>query len=510
MATARVEERELLKTISWFDGFVVALANPSFLITGLGGSALSLGGWGAVILWTASVIIGALHNYIYSELAAAFPKLSGGIAIYAHEAWKRYLSLVGPLAAFGYWIGWSVVLSATGVVVGFLVQAQFYTSSAAAGSSWNHSGHILGGEIPLYFNFPIALTICVILVIWAFNVSGMRPAVWVGYVTGALLLIPLAVFMFLPYVTGDFHTSNLHSHINWGSTTGDTGIKLVIVWLYAMCWSSYGMECCATFAPEYHEPTRDTPMALRTAAIFGVIVYGLLPLGAVGSFGDQHLTFGTATQSNNTVSFYASTFHAIIGGGTGIAVLLLCAGVVLAMNTATADGSRALYGIAQDDMTIRWLGKLNRKHVPANAMTLDAVLNILLLLTFASDASGGLQILIFSNLGYVFCHVMAMSGFLLLRRDRPDLARPIKVNQFWVMAAAVLVVFDLVLLIIGAWYAGLAYGTQGHKTLWIGLLVLGISLVLYVYRVIVQDKRPFQWRIPDAAPAAISTPPGSE
>ena len=61
MATAVVEERELLKTISWFDGFVVALANPSFLITGLGGSALSLGGWGAVILWTVSVIFGALQ-----------------------------------------------------------------------------------------------------------------------------------------------------------------------------------------------------------------------------------------------------------------------------------------------------------------------------------------------------------------------------------------------------------------------------------------------------------------
>ena len=44
MATAAVEERELLKTISWFDGFVVALANPSFLITGLGASVLGLGG----------------------------------------------------------------------------------------------------------------------------------------------------------------------------------------------------------------------------------------------------------------------------------------------------------------------------------------------------------------------------------------------------------------------------------------------------------------------------------
>src|SRR3954469_18330877 len=149
MATAVVEERELLKTISWFDGFVVALANPSFLITGLGGSAVSLGGWGAVILWTASVIVGALHNYIYSELATMFPRLSGGIAIYAHEAWKKYLSFVGPLAAFGYWLGVSVVLSASGLVVGLLVQAQFYQSSFTS-DFWNASGHFLG--IPLYWS----------------------------------------------------------------------------------------------------------------------------------------------------------------------------------------------------------------------------------------------------------------------------------------------------------------------------------------------------------------------
>src|SRR4029077_7119259 len=126
MATAVVEERELLKTISWFDGFVVALANPSFLITGLGASVLGLGGWGAVILWTTSVIIGALHNYVYSELAAMFPKLSGGIAIYAHEAWKKYLSFVGPIAAFGYWIGWSGVLVGAGTVARVLIPVHYF------------------------------------------------------------------------------------------------------------------------------------------------------------------------------------------------------------------------------------------------------------------------------------------------------------------------------------------------------------------------------------------------
>ena len=83
------------------------------------------------------------------------------------------------------------------------------------------------------------------MAIWTFNVLGMRPAVWVGYVTGGLLLIPLAVIMFLPYITGDWHSSNMNSTIHWTSLTGDNGIKLVIVWLYVMCWSSYGIEIVA-------------------------------------------------------------------------------------------------------------------------------------------------------------------------------------------------------------------------------------------------------------------------
>ena len=126
------------------------------------------------------------------------------------------------------------------------------------------------------------------------------------------------------------------------------------------------------------------------------------------------------------------TLHILMGGFlAGLAVFSLCAGIVLAMNTATADGSRALYGISQDGMTIRWLGKLNRKHVPANAMTLDAVLNLVLLCTYAYDPTGAIKILIFSNLGYVTCHVFAMSGFLLLRKDRPNWPRPIKVARPW-------------------------------------------------------------------------------
>ena len=331
----------------------------------------------------------------------------------------------------------------------------------------------------------------IILVIWAFNVSGMRPAVWVGYVTGALLMLPLAAMMFLPYITGDWHSSNLHNNIHaTASSLGASSFTLVIVWLYAMCWSSYGMECCATFAPEYHDTARDTPKALRVAAIFGVITYGLLPMGAMGTFGDQNMTVA------NLYTFMPQTLHILMGGIlAGLAVFSLCAGIVLAMNTATADGSRALYGISQDGMTIRWLGKLNRKHVPGNAMTLDAVLNLVLLCTYAYDPTGAIKILIFSNLGYVTCHVFAMSGFLLLRKDRPNWPRPIKVARPWFYLAFLLAAFDALLLVWGGWNSGLAWGDTSKTIVFEGIGVLLIAAVLYVFRVVVEDKRKLALRL---------------
>ena len=43
------------------------------------------------------------------------------------------------------------------------------------------------------------------------------------------------------------------------------------------------------------------------------------------------------------------------------------------MNTATADGSRALYGISKDGLSIKQLGRLNRWNVPGFAMSCDTV-----------------------------------------------------------------------------------------------------------------------------------------
>jgi amino acid transporter len=475
VAYAEVEERQLLKAMTWWDGFVVALANPGFLIAALGSSIGALGTTGAFVLWTVSITFGALQNNIHAELACMFPNKSGGIALYAHEAWRKYLTLIGPMATFGYWIGWSVVLSINGLVAGTLIQAEWFSDS-----TWAHNG--AGFDI----NLPIVIGIGLIVLVWLFNIYGVRPAVWFGYLTGALLCIPVFVLMFFPYITGDWHSSNM----DWNIGTGG-GIPLVLTWLYFMCWSSYGIEVVATFAPEYKDTQKDTPKALRSAALFSVAVYALLPLGLGGTLGTK-----AVADDATFISFYTQAFDKIVGNGLGnVMIGCIVCGLVLSMNTATMDGSRALYGISKDGMTIRELGVLNRFYVPGRAMTIDAVLNIFLITYF----TGVLQILAVSNIGYVFATCCAISGFLLLRKDRPNWPRPIRLPNIWVPIATALLAINLALLVAGGFlYSGGFLGITGYGYGWdktrTGLIVLVAALLLYVYRHVVQDKIPLRLR----------------
>jgi amino acid transporter len=490
MAYAEVEERQLLKAMTWWDGFVVALANPGFLIAALGASIGVLGTTGAFVLWTVSVLIGALQNNIYAELAAMFKDKPGGIALFAHEAWRKYLSFIGPIATFGYWFAWSSVLAVNGLVVGTLVQAEFFSDS-----TWAESG---GG---FDLNLAIVLGMVAIGIVWAFNVLGVRPAVWFGYVTGALLLIPTAVLMFLPYITGDWSSDNMQWQIGTGG-----GLGLVLTWLYFMGWSSYGFEAVASFAPEYHDPAHDTAKALRASAAFSVVVYALLPLGVGGTLGTKAIA-----DDPTFIAFYKDAFDALVGNALGtVMILCLIAGLLLSMNTATMDGSRALFGISKDGMTIKQLGVLNHNNVPARAMTLDAILNLFLITYFA----GAIEIIAAGNLGYMLAHVFALSGFLLLRRDRPEWPRPIKLSAIWMPIAGALVVVNLAFIVVGGFiYSGgflgidTAYGYGWDKTR-VGLIVLVASIVLYVFRHVVQDRTGIRLReeTPTRPPEETATP----
>ena len=119
--------------------------------------------------------------------------------------------------------------------------------------------------------------------------------------------------MFLPYITGEWSSDNMTWEIG-----ANGGLALALVWLYFMCWSSYGIEVVASFAPEYQDTERDTARALRAAALFSGVVYVLLPLGVGGTLGTTVIS-----EDATLIAFYTQAFDAIVGSGLAN-VMIFC------------------------------------------------------------------------------------------------------------------------------------------------------------------------------------------
>lgn len=522
MAEVVVDQRRLLKTMRWYDGVVIGLANPGFLLVGLAFSIVYLGGKWALTLWIISAIIGALQAYIYCEPAAMFPDKPGGLSVYAREGWRKHFSLAGPIAVFGYWFAWSSVLAVYGSFIGLLLIGEFASAdSGIATWTWD----------------PIALStvtaakligIGAIIICFVFNVRGMRPAVGLSYVVAAMMVIPIVVIAVGAFLTGDFSNHEVGSNYVAASVeffgdspSGFNEFALVMVWLYILGWSTYGPEAAASFAPEYKDTKNDTRKALAVTGGMNVVLACLLPIAVLGTVG-YDVIVGDLTG----VVYLIDVMHTIAGDGLGtVLTLCLCAGLLLSMNTATMDGSRALYALSEEGMTIKQLGVLNKHHVPARAMMLDAILNISLILIFP----GIFFILAAGNLGYMLSHVLALTGVLLLRRDRPNWPRPIRLSRFWMVLAGVFAGLNLLFILFGVVflkYTGYAFDPADTEftdpTAWVpriiivGALALAAGIIGYVVAQHQHGKR-FSFRDPsdeqpsqealESAPPAATTAP---
>jgi amino acid transporter len=122
-------------------------------------------------------------------------------------------------------------------------------------------------------------------------------------------------------------------------------------------------------------------------------------------------------------------------------------------------------------------------------MTVDLVVNVALVLFISSN----LAILYMSNIGYVLAHLLAVSGFLLLRKDRPNWPRPHKLGPIWIPVAWFMTALVAFLLIVGAAAPHLnGYGTWTDFAIGVGVLLA--SVLLFVFRRVVQDGEKIHFR----------------
>src|SRR5690606_5252413 len=125
----------------------------------------------------------------------------------------------------------------------------------------------------------------------------------------------------------------------------------------------------------------------------------------------------------------------------------------------------------------------------------DMLINVIILVVLGEP----IAILLASNLGYLTAVTLAVGAFVLLRRDRPDLPRPIRLAKHWVPIACTLFAINTFAIIVGILNPGLTgYGGLSETVTGIGILL--IACVLWYYRQRVQDKATIEWRVHDLAP----------
>lgn len=478
------ESPHLTKSLRWHDGAALALPIAVGLFITAGFTIGALGTLGAIAVCVTLAVVALLQNYLFAEMAAMFPDKPGGVAVYAAEAWKRYFAPLSAVSSFGYWCGWALVLALTGLTAGSLIQAQWF-----ADSTWSVST----GLVDLTLAHLIAAVFVVAAV--AVNLAGLNLAAVVNKVVGVVFALAIAAMIAAPLLAGDMDFGALSAHAEgpWG------GWKVVIVWLYVGAWAIYGSELCAAFAPEYRDTARDTKLAMTSIAGVLIAFYALVPLTTVGAIGEE-------AAAANPVTYGVVALQQVLGSSVaGLLTAVLCATLFVVTVSSAADASRALLGLSQERLTIEQFDRLNSRGAPTVALVVTMVVNLAILAFVGNPVA----ILIAANLGYMVAITLAVSGFLLLRKDRPDWPRPIRLGPAWLAVAAVLTVFNLGILVVGATAPDLSAGGSGSDAL-IGLGLLSTGVILFAYRQIVQDRGSITWREKDevtGSNVALSGPP---
>lgn len=443
------------KTLRWWDGVAITLSLPAALFVSLSPSIGALGTWAAIALWGVIAIAAALHNWIYSEMGAMFADKSGGIALYANEAWRSRLPSLGPLATYAYWFAWATAPAIWGLAIAQMLTTQFWPTATFT--------------LPLGFmslDTPQCVALAVALISWALSMIQLRFTMVLITAAGVLLMVPVVIFGTC-LLTG--HGWSITS-FTWRTGAGVPALRTVLAWLFVMGWSAYAVEAAASFIPEFRDTVADTRKALRVSALILVAVFLLTPLGLSGLVGEQRMA-----QDPN--GFLQLGISLLFDGGATAITLVLIAGVLVLSVMGTADAGRALYQSSRDGLTVRQFGVLNGAGVPARAVTVQFAINVALVLFVGNP----LAVIVAGNVGYILAHLLAVSGFVMLRRDRPLAERPIRLGPQWIKVAAVLAVFDALILIVGVTGAQIT-GYGGYKEIGIAVGMLAVSQILYWLR----------------------------
>jgi APA family basic amino acid/polyamine antiporter len=205
-------------------------------------------------------------------------------------------------------------------------------------------------------------------------------------------------------------------------------------------------------AGEVRDPKRNVPLSLAFGTL---IVIGLYLLANV-----SYLTVLPFDQLQNAKSdrVAGAMFQAIFpsAGAPLMAVIIMVSGFGC-INGMVLAGARAYYAMAQDGVFFRSAATLNRAHVPATALRLQALWAVILMLIRTYDpATSKFGNLYGDLLDYIISaalifYILTIAGVFVLRRTRPDAERPYRAFGYPVVPALYILGALIILVLLFAY-----------------------------------------------------------
>lgn len=403
-----------------------------------------------IMAWVVTGIITILGALSYGELASAMPK-AGGQYVYLREAF-------GPMMGFLY--GWSVfTVIQTGTIAAVGVAFAKFTGVFFPFISPDNHVLQLGS---FHINTQQLLAVSVIILLSLSNFRAIKTGALVQNIFTITKILALLILIVLGLFFSPDTATSAGSHFEPFFPDPFTLVTLGVFGA-AMTGSLFSADAWNNItytAGEVKNPQRNLPLSLIIGTGTVIVLYILANIAYLNVLSIDKIQ----TADNDRVG--TLMMETVLGdNGKLFMAAMIMISTFGCLNGVILSGGRVYYAMAKDKLFFRNAEKLNKNHVPANAIVMQCVWACLL--CFSGTYGDLLNYIMFAVMIF---YALTISGLFILRRKKPDMPRPYKVIGYPILPLLYVVLAVLVTVVM------LIYQTQFSVY---GLLIILIGIPIY-------------------------------
>jgi len=387
-------------------------------------------GW-LILIWVLSGLITMFAAVSYGELSAMFPK-AGGQYVYLKEAYNK-------LIAFLY--GWSFfAVIQTGTIAAVGVAFSKFAAYLYEPFSETNILYEIGS---FHLSAAQLVSIVTIILLTYINSRGVKD----GKMLQTFMTIIKILSLLGLVVGGLFMAANTEVwNANWTdawspkafSADGGSWISIgggalltgIAASMVGSLFSSDAWVGVTFIAGEIRNPESNVGLSLFFGTFIVTLIYISANLMYVAVMPLNEIAFA----KSDRVAVAAAQY--IFGGiGTKIIAIMIMISTFACNNGLIMAGARVYYTMAKDGLFFKKAAELNKSSVPAWALWFQCIWASLLCLTGRYG-----DLLDFVMIIVIIFYILTICGIFILRRKRPDVARPYKAFGYPVIPIIYIVV----------------------------------------------------------------------